>query len=154
MVCKANLKLIRKVIRQIVESCHPQKIVLFGSYAYGKPKPNSDVDLLVVMRSRKRPIDREIEVSRSLRFYPFPMDILVRTPLEIRRRIQMGDPFYLDVVRTRGKPFMSLKLSREWAGKAEEDFQAALLLSEKRGSRLLNAVCFHSQQAAEKYFKS
>ena len=49
---------------------------------------------------------------------------------------------------------MSLKLSREWASKAEEDYQAALLLSRKRKHPLLNAVCFHGQQAAEKYLKA
>lgn len=49
---------------------------------------------------------------------------------------------------------MSLKLSREWAEKAEEDFQAALALSKKRRPSFLNSVCFHSQQSAEKYFKS
>lgn len=49
---------------------------------------------------------------------------------------------------------MSLKLSREWIERAEEDFQAALTLSKKRKPSFLNSVCFHSQQAAEKYFKS
>ena len=99
---KANRWLIQKVIRQIVKECHPRKIMLFGSYAHGRPGKDSDVDLLVVMNSNKRPVDRAIEVSKSLRFYPFPMDILVRTPQEIRRRIQIGDPFYREIL-TRGK---------------------------------------------------
>ena len=49
---------------------------------------------------------------------------------------------------------MSLKLSREWVERAEEDYQAALALSKKKKPSFLNSVCFHSQQAAEKYFKS
>lgn len=49
---------------------------------------------------------------------------------------------------------MSVKLSREWAQKAEEDYQAALFLSHKRKPLFLNAICFHSQQAAEKYLKA
>lgn len=49
---------------------------------------------------------------------------------------------------------MSLKLSREWASKAEEDYQAAILLSRKKKPLFLNSVCFHSQQAAEKYLKA
>lgn len=49
---------------------------------------------------------------------------------------------------------MSITLSREWILKAEEDYQAALLLSRRRKKPLLNSVCFHSQQAAEKYLKS
>ena len=97
-----NLRLIRKVVRQIVDDFHPSRIVLFGSHAYGRPVRDSDVDLLVIMKSRKRPIERAIEIMRSLRIYPFPMDILVRTPQEIRRRIQIGDPFYQEIV-TKGK---------------------------------------------------
>ena len=97
-----NLRLIRKVIQPIVKRFRPRKIVLFGSYAYGHPTRDSDVDLLVVMQSSKRPVDRTIEVARSLKSYPFPMDILVRTPQEIRSRIRLGDLFYQDIL-TRGK---------------------------------------------------
>ena len=49
---------------------------------------------------------------------------------------------------------MSVKLSQEWAQKAEEDYQAALLLSRKRKQPLLNTTCFHSQQSAEKHLKA
>ena len=96
---KASLRLIRKVVRQIIDGVRPEKIVLFGSHAYGQPNPHSDVDLLVVMKSRKRPVDRAVEVSKSLRFYPFPMDILVRTPQEIRRRLRMGDFFFEEIMK-------------------------------------------------------
>lgn len=99
---KIKQRLIRKVIKQIVEAVHPQRIVLFGSYAQGKPRPDSDVDLLVIMESRKRPIQRAVEVAKSLRFYPFAMDIIVRTPKEIHERLQIGDSFYQEIV-THGK---------------------------------------------------
>ena len=99
---KANQKLITKVIQQIIEGVHPQKVILFGSYAYGRPGPDSDVDLLVIMESRKRPAERVAEVSRLLHYYPFPMDILVRTPTELRKRLQMGDSFYREIMQ-RGK---------------------------------------------------
>lgn len=49
---------------------------------------------------------------------------------------------------------MSVKLCHEWALKAEEDYQAALVLAHSKKHPLLNSVCFHSQQAAEKYLKS
>ena len=94
-----NQRLIRKVIQQIVEAVHPARIILFGSHAYGRPHSESDVDLLVVMQSKKRPVARAAEVSRSLRFYPFPMDILVRTPQKIRERLQIGDPFYEEIIK-------------------------------------------------------
>lgn len=99
---RVDLPLIRKVIRQIVDRCRPQRIILFGSHAYGYTHRDSDVDLLVVMQSRKRPAERASDVMKSLRFYPFPMDILVRTPSEIRRRLHVGDPFY-EEIESKGK---------------------------------------------------
>jgi len=100
---RVDLRLIRKVVQQIIDRCHPQRVVLFGSHAYGgRVSRDSDVDLLVVMRSRKRPVERTVEVTKSLRFYPFPMDILVRTPQEIQKRLRMGDSFYEEILE-RGK---------------------------------------------------
>lgn len=95
---RTNVRLIRRVIQPVVEALHPEKIVLFGSYASGRPHKDSDVDLLIVMRSKKRPVERAVDVWKSLNFYPFPMDILVRTPAEIRSRIRLGDPFYKEVL--------------------------------------------------------
>lgn len=96
---KVDVRLIRDVIQQIVQGVHPKKIVLFGSYAYGKPRKDSDVDLLVIMNSQQKPIVRTIQVSKTLKYYPFPMDILVRTPKEVRMRMQMGDPFFEDILK-------------------------------------------------------
>lgn len=96
---KFSLRLIRKVIQQIVDAHHPRKIVLFGSYAYGRPDRNSDVDLLVIMESKKKPTERAVQVSKSIRFYPFPMDILVRTPKEVEERLRLGDCFYQEVMK-------------------------------------------------------
>ena len=93
-----KLTLIKQVIRQIVDRFHPDKIVLFGSYAYGRPGRDSDVDLLVVIKSDKRPVERTVEVSKSLRFYPFPMDILVRTPHEVRDRLRLGDSVFEEIL--------------------------------------------------------
>ena len=98
MKTKVGLRLIRRVVQQIIDRYHPQRVVLFGSYAHGRPSQDSDVDLLVVMKSKKGPVDRAIEVSKSLYFYPFPMDILVRTPQEIHRRLRIGDAFFEDIL--------------------------------------------------------
>ena len=63
---------IRNVTRQIVQQFHPQKVILFGSYAYGQPTEDSDVDLLVIMDTKARPVDRYLRVARLLRRAPFP----------------------------------------------------------------------------------
>ena len=86
------------VKKRIVDTFSPQKIILFGSYAYGQPTPDSDVDLLVVMESDDRPVERAAKVSRLLRPRPFQMDILVRTPEEIQHRLEIGDQFIREVL--------------------------------------------------------
>ena len=91
-------ELIQKVIHQIVKSARPTKVILFGSFAYGRPTKNSDLDLLVIMESRKRPVDRARDITRDMKDYPLPMDMLVRTPREIESRLRMGDPFYREIL--------------------------------------------------------
>jgi len=94
---------IEKITKQIVENYKPEKIILFGSYAWGKPHKWSDIDLFIVKNSRKRRIDRERELLGYLFGYDFPaMDILVYTPTEIKRRLDMEDPFIKDIL-SKGK---------------------------------------------------
>jgi predicted nucleotidyltransferase len=87
---------IRRFARRIAEKFDPEKIILFGSFAYGTPHEESDVDLLVVMPARE-------ELTKAARiqlaFEPvFPLDILVRTPQRLRRRLAEGDSFLQEVV--------------------------------------------------------
>ena len=89
---------IRAVVRKIVENFDPEKVILFGSYAYGKPTIDSDVDVLVVMESDETPAARATRVIGALRGKTFPMDILVSTPSEIEHRLAIGDFFYQEIV--------------------------------------------------------
>jgi predicted nucleotidyltransferase len=91
---------IRRFARDVVERFRPEKIVLFGSYAYGKPHADSDVDILVVMPARNQ-IDQAARISQSI-CPPFPLDIIVRTPKNVRWRLEEGNSFLKEVV-TRGK---------------------------------------------------
>ena len=93
---------INAVVKRIVQKFDPERIILFGSYAYGKPHPYSDVDLLVVMRTKERPLAKQLEISRALSPHPFGIDILVYAPREIKSRITMGDYFLREIV-TKGK---------------------------------------------------
>lgn len=88
-------------VQRIVDALHPEKIVLFGSYAYGTPTPDSDVDLLVVMNTAGSRIERYLSVSRLLDPREFPVDILVKTPEEIERAIDRGD-FFIKEILSRG----------------------------------------------------
>ena len=75
----------------------PQRIILFGSYAYGKPTPDSDVDLLVVMRHRGRGVNKSIEIQTKTP-PPFPCDLLVRSPQKLEERLALGDFFLREIV--------------------------------------------------------
>jgi len=95
-------KSLRPAIQKIVQELNPEKIVLFGSYAYGMPNPHSDVDLLVIMKTKAPLKERSWAVSRLLLPRPFPVDILVKTPQEIKKGLDTGD-FFLKEILTRGK---------------------------------------------------
>ena len=91
-------KALNEITRRIVTNLHPEKIILFGSYGYGKPTDDSDVDLLVIMETGGRPADRYLAVSRLIRPRPFPLDILVKTPAEIAQALEEGDFFIREIV--------------------------------------------------------
>lgn len=85
------LENVLKLAERIAELFDPEKIILFGSYAYGTPREDSDIDLLVIMNTDSRPVRKAIEICRALQ-YDFPMDLLVRTPEDIERRYKGCDP--------------------------------------------------------------
>jgi len=89
---------IRNLVRQIVEKFQPQKVILFGSYARGNPRPESDVDILVVMNTPLRESQQSLEIRRSLGIL-FGLDLIVRTPKRLAQRLQMGDSFLKDVLK-------------------------------------------------------
>jgi uncharacterized protein len=91
-------EVLAEIVRRIVAALHPEKIILFGSYVYGTPSRDSDVDLLVILETRARPADRYVAVSRLIRPRPFPLDILVKTPDEIAQALEKGDSFIREIV--------------------------------------------------------
>jgi predicted nucleotidyltransferase len=86
---------IERILERIVKEYAPERIILFGSYAYGEPDEESDVDLLIIKETDQRPIARWVEVKRLLRDRSRIMSIspLVYTPREVEERLALGDPF-------------------------------------------------------------
>ena len=79
-------ELLREIVQRLVEEFHPERIILFGSHAWGTPSPDSDVDLLVVVSaSQLPPAQRAMRAHRALRGLGIPKDVLVRTREEIER---------------------------------------------------------------------
>jgi predicted nucleotidyltransferase len=94
------MRVIRRYARAIAEEFRPDKIILFGSYAYGTPNEDSDVDLLVVMPAA----DQHAQAVR-IRYRlsaPFPLDLIVRTPYQMKWRLEEGELFTTTIV-TQGK---------------------------------------------------
>src|SRR5256885_8609974 len=94
------MRLIRRFPRQLAELFQPEKIILFGSYAYGTPHADSDVDILVVMPARNQ-IDQACRIDRACEAC-FPLDLIVRTPKNMNWRLAEGDSFLREIV-SRGK---------------------------------------------------
>ncbi len=92
---------IEEVGRKIGREFHPDRVILFGSYAGGTAGTGSDVDLLVIMPFEGKSVAKSVEVRLKVN-PPFPVDILVRTPQAVKNRFDMGDDFIRNILR-RGK---------------------------------------------------
>jgi hypothetical protein len=91
---------LRSVARKIGELPGVEKVILFGSYARGNPAPHSDVDLLVIWNTAKSPTQRWLAVSGLFPERPFPMDIVVRTPRQVRGVAAGGGSFIREILST------------------------------------------------------
>ena len=121
---KQDSQEIKKITDQIVKNYKPEKIILFGSYAYGKLTMSSDVDLLIIKKSRKKRVERIKEVLMKVES-EIPLEPLVYTPKEIQERLELGDFFSQNILR-KGKLLYEkkyFKLVEEWVIKAQNDLR-------------------------------
>ena len=95
---------VRAMLQAIVEKLsveyQPRQVILFGSYAYGVPGPDSDVDILIIKDTSERFIDRWMSVRRVLSDpkRTFPLETLVLTPGEVAGRLRAGDQFLMEIL--------------------------------------------------------
>ena len=164
----------------IVREFAPLQVILFGSYAYGTPTEDSDVDLLVVMDIPKSEFrNKTIEIQQHIP-HRFSMDILVRSPEEIAYRVSYND-WFLREVAEKGEllhgsdAVWNVKnlqfthyginlaeqerdcmnpLTQEWIQRGEADYITVQQLRSTANPLLHNIICFHAQQAIEKYLKA
>jgi predicted nucleotidyltransferase len=92
-----TLQAIREIVQQIVERFRPQKVILFGSYVQGKPTPDSDVDLLVVMETNEQALHAAARISAAID-HPFPLDILVFRPSELKASLERKGVFATEII--------------------------------------------------------
>ena len=89
---------IQNVVDQIAISYQPKKIILFGSYAYGTPKPESDVDLMVIMDTQLSELKQAATICRQIPYH-FGIDLIVCTPQRLAQRMEWGDPFLKEIIQ-------------------------------------------------------
>lgn len=94
-------EIIQKIIDKIISQYQPEKIILFGSYAWGKPTKDSDVDLFILKKTDQKHRQRMLTVRRILSEENalVGLDILVYSPEEVTERLKMGDAFIAKILR-------------------------------------------------------
>jgi predicted nucleotidyltransferase len=93
-------KTIRLIADKLKESYNPQKIILYGSYAWGLPDEDSDIDLLIIKDTEEKPHDRIVNAARIISPLRrgYAVDILVITPEELKSRLDIGDQFIEEII--------------------------------------------------------
>lgn len=94
--------LLQEITERVVENFDPEKVILFGSHAAGIARPDSDIDLLVIMEAEGSPIQRAVAVKRVCRPRFVAMDLLVKTSQEVTSQLQQGN-FFLRQILTEGR---------------------------------------------------
>ncbi|KKP32523.1 MAG: hypothetical protein A2312_01625 [Candidatus Staskawiczbacteria bacterium RIFOXYB2_FULL_32_9] len=89
---------IKKITDVIVEKYQPEKIYLFGSFAWGNPTKDSDFDLFVIKDTNRNPFDRVRDVYRIIFNIGGAVDVLVYTPDQLERRKKLNDPFVMKII--------------------------------------------------------
>ena len=97
-----KLKKLNLITKKIVKEYNPDRIILFGSYAWGEPGPDSDVDLFIVKETRDSLIERHKKVGRLLFGGGIPVDVLIYTPSQVKRLLDTQD-FFIEDVFSKGK---------------------------------------------------
>lgn len=92
-----------QIVSKIVEQFKPDKVVLFGSYAWGKPSPDSDADLLVIKQTNQSRRERELELEHLLFNRSIPLDFLVLTPEEVVEQINQDHNLFLEDIMRNGE---------------------------------------------------
>jgi uncharacterized protein len=92
-----TLEQIQEYSDRIAAAFKPERIILFGSYAYGAPSADSDVDLLIVMPLEEDSARKAAEIRHTIRA-GFPVDLLVRSPEQLEQRIKLNDWFMREIV--------------------------------------------------------
>jgi HEPN domain-containing protein/predicted nucleotidyltransferase len=145
-----KIETLENVIDVIVNGSHPERVILFGSFSKDSANLDSDIDILVIKETDKRPIDRRIEIERLLPDRDRPLDIFVYTPDEISYFFSIGSPFINEILET-GRVVYMRKIVEDWVRLAEDEYSDSIILYEHNKYK---GACYHAQQCVEKSLKA
>ncbi|TSC90732.1 MAG: DNA polymerase beta domain-containing protein [Candidatus Berkelbacteria bacterium Licking1014_96] len=89
---------IREIVTKIAKAYQPEKIILFGSYAWGRPNQDSDLDFFIIKKTDEPTPKRIEDVDKIFLRREFPMDFLVYTPEQVVKREKMNDRFVINII--------------------------------------------------------
>ena len=90
---------IAEAVRRIGERFDPERIILFGSHALGNAGPDSDADLLVIMRVTGSRREQAVRIDLALAGIPIPIDVLVVTPEDVEKYRDCNGAIICEAVR-------------------------------------------------------
>jgi predicted nucleotidyltransferase len=93
---------LKEITQKLVREFQPEKVILFGSWAWGTPTRDSDVDLFIVQDASESTRETARRVDGSIFPRPFPIDIIVYRPEQVERRMQLGD-FFIKKILNEGR---------------------------------------------------
>jgi predicted nucleotidyltransferase len=91
---------VERVVKVIAEAIHPQKIILFGSRATGKARPDSDLDLVIVYDGEKSKRQVKLDIHRLLEPASLPIDLFVLTPEEMLRQRHVANTLAREIAES------------------------------------------------------
>jgi len=141
---------LKDITKKIVKYYSPEKIILYGSYGKSCFKKHSDLDLLIIKDTEKRPAERQMEVEKIFTNRTLPLDIEVYTSQEVRYLFSIGSPF-IEEIMEKGRLLYMRKITAAWIKDAIEEFDSAIILYDHEKYR---GACYHSQQCVEKGLKA
>jgi len=94
-----NDDLVREIVRRIVDTAQPEKVILFGSQARGDARPNSDFDVLVIKQSDEPRYCRSAPLYVALADLPVEVEVMVYTPEEVEEWSQVPQAFVTTALR-------------------------------------------------------